>query len=654
MPNSAINTSNAADAERPLLPSAGISANVVVLAKDTALLDMLTQAVEGRRHVWRADDVVHAADLLLAAPYAVLMLDAALAGRRTAELVERVSAQFPDLPIIVSGRLDDEVGLGPLISNGAIFRFLHKPVSVERTRNFIEAAVRRLDETPVRRAAGDVVERLTQAHDPVLRLPRLKLSRRVIRRTAGVTAALLVLVLLGWGIAALIERVPWDSIDLSLPDRQARTETGLDDAAVRKLVDAAGIALSQGRLVEPEDRNAIALYRAALAHDPANTQAQQGLVRVADELLHKVEQALLDGDLAAAASALDSARSAYPDHPRLGFLSIQLSEDSKRRFQQAAESATDRPAEARARAQQLSTLLAVADQRMKASKLVGGLDSAEAYVLEARRLAPDDPGVRQALAALSATMLLNARQAWTEGNEAAARNWSQRAQALSVDPEGIARFNAQMASARHATMVEDRSRLLALANQRLAQGRLLTPATDSARHYLDLLYAADPAFPGAAETEALLAAGLLDETQRLSHEGRHGDAARYLSAAETAGAGRVDLDAVRKAVTDARTAAEAARTVLPEGALKKTVNTLPVYPAQAASRGTEGWVEVEFTVASDGSTRDAVVLDASPEGVFDGAVLDAVRHWRYEPRVVAGKPIDQRVKARLRFRLAGG
>jgi len=202
-------------------------------------------------------------------------------------------------------------------------------------------------------------------------------------------------------------------------------------------------------------------------------------------------------------------------------------------------------------------------------------------------------------------------------------------------------------------MVEDRSRLLALANQRLAQGRLLRPVTDSARHYLDLLYAADPAFPGAAETEALLAARLLDEARRLSGEDRHGDAARYLAAAETAGAGRIDLDAVRTAVTDARTAAEAARTVLAEGALKKTVGSPPVYPASAESHGVEGWVDVEFTVASDGSTRDAVVLDASPKGVFDSAVLNAVRRWRYEPRIVAGKPIDQRVKVRLRFKLAG-
>lgn len=650
MPNNALSTVDTVDAEAPIVSSNSVSANVVVLAKDVALLDMLAQAVEGRRHIWRADDVVHAADLLLAAPYAVLLLDAALAGRRTAELVERVCSQFPDLPIIVSGRLDDEVGLGPLISNGTIFRFLHKPVSVERTRNFIEAAVRRLDESPVRRAVGDVEERPPQSRMPALTLPRIRLSRRFVRRTVGVGAALLVLVLLGWGIAALIERVPWDAIDFSRP---VRPEARADDAAVQKLLDAAGIALSQGRLVEPEGRNAIELYRAALAHDPANTQAQQGLVRVADELLRKVEQALLDGDPAAAASALDSARSAYPGHPRIGFLSIQLSEDSKRRLEHAAETASGRPTEARALAQQVATLLAVADQRMKAGKLVGGLDSAEAYLLDARRLAPDDPAVRQALAALSTTMLLNARQAWAEGNEPVARNWSQRAQALGVDPEGIARFNAQMASARQATMVEDRSRLLALANQRLAQGRLLRPTTDSARHYLDLLYAADPAFPGAAATEALLAARLLDEATRLSREGRPSDAERYLAAAETAGAGRADLDAARTAVTDAQAAAEAAQAVLPENALKKTVDALPVYPVRAASRGTEGWVEVEFTVASDGSTRDAVVQDASPKGVFDDAVLNAVRQWRYEPRIVAGKPADQRVRARLRFTLAG-
>ena len=60
------------------------------------------------------------------------------------------------------------------------------------------------------------------------------------------------------------------------------------------------------------------------------------------------------------------------------------------------------------------------------------------------------------------------------------------------------------------------SRLLALANQRIAQGRLLEPAGDSARHYTDLLLAADPGFAGLAETESLLAARLAEQREQLA------------------------------------------------------------------------------------------------------------------------------------------
>jgi protein TonB len=78
----------------------------------------------------------------------------------------------------------------------------------------------------------------------------------------------------------------------------------------------------------------------------------------------------------------------------------------------------------------------------------------------------------------------------------------------------------------------------------------------------------------------------------------------------------------------------------------------PAYPARARERGTEGWVDLEFTVATDGTTQDAVVRAAEPAGTFDRAALDAVKRWRYEPRVVGGNVVEQRVEARLRFRLA--
>jgi TonB family protein len=40
---------------------------------------------------------------------------------------------------------------------------------------------------------------------------------------------------------------------------------------------------------------------------------------------------------------------------------------------------------------------------------------------------------------------------------------------------------------------------------------------------------------------------------------------------------------------------------------------------------------IDFGIQSDGSVEDAVVLESEPPFLFDAAVLDAVRTWRYEP-----------------------
>src|SRR5262245_36554752 len=118
-------------------------ANVVVLHAGPALIDLLREAVAGHHRVWRADDVTHAADLMVASGNAVLLIDTALADQNAKAMVIQVHKQFPDLAIIVAGRREDEQELAPLVSEGAIFRFLHKPASAERIRNFVDATQRR-------------------------------------------------------------------------------------------------------------------------------------------------------------------------------------------------------------------------------------------------------------------------------------------------------------------------------------------------------------------------------------------------------------------------------------------------------------------------------------------------------------------------------
>jgi hypothetical protein len=90
------------------------------------------------------------------------------------------------------------------------------------------------------------------------------------------------------------------------------------------MLDAAGLALSQGRLIHPPEQNALELYRAVLSRDPGNRMAQRGIDSVADELLVEAERALMELDLPRLASAIDAARAARPDHPRLEFFVTQL------------------------------------------------------------------------------------------------------------------------------------------------------------------------------------------------------------------------------------------------------------------------------------------------------------------------------------------
>jgi len=60
-----------------------------------------------------------------------------------------------------------------------------------------------------------------------------------------------------------------------------------------------------------------------------------------------------------------------------------------------------------------------------------------------------------------------------------------------------------------------------------------------------------------------------------------------------------------------------------------SVRMQPEYPFRARRRGIEGHVVVAFDVSADGGTQNIEVLEARPPGVFDEAVLQAVRKWRF-------------------------
>lgn len=70
------------------------------------------------------------------------------------------------------------------------------------------------------------------------------------------------------------------------------------------------------------------------------------------------------------------------------------------------------------------------------------------------------------------------------------------------------------------------------------------------------------------------------------------------------------------------------------------VRVNPQYPPHAQSRGVEGWVLLQFTITPDGTTKDIEVLDADPKGYFERAAKDAVRKYKYKPRIEDGVAVD--------------
>lgn len=77
----------------------------------------------------------------------------------------------------------------------------------------------------------------------------------------------------------------------------------------------------------------------------------------------------------------------------------------------------------------------------------------------------------------------------------------------------------------------------------------------------------------------------------------------------------------------------------------------PKYPARAAERHIEGWVKIEFTIATDGTVKDAVVVEAEPADVFDEAALRAINQWIFKEKIVNGVPVEQRAVQTLQFKL---
>ena len=76
-----------------------------------------------------------------------------------------------------------------------------------------------------------------------------------------------------------------------------------------------------------------------------------------------------------------------------------------------------------------------------------------------------------------------------------------------------------------------------------------------------------------------------------------------------------------------------------DGSLNLAFAAPPVYPARMATRGLEGFVVVGFSVSAAGAVFDPYIVEAEPQQGFNKAALEAIKRFKYQPRVLGGKAV---------------
>ena len=60
---------------------------------------------------------------------------------------------------------------------------------------------------------------------------------------------------------------------------------------------------------------------------------------------------------------------------------------------------------------------------------------------------------------------------------------------------------------------------------------------------------------------------------------------------------------------------------------------------------------LEFTITETGTVRNPKVVDAKPKRIFDRAAIQAIRKWKYRPRVIDGVAVERTEEVKLTFDL---
>lgn len=453
------------------------------------------------------------------------------------------------------------------------------------------------------------------------------------------------------------------------------------DDKVDALLERARLAMQERHFMEPADGNALSLYRDVLSFDPANGEAQQGLQRIAQILIARVQTDLEERKFDLALQALETARSISPEDPRFGPLDariasmraelgpaqIQAAINAKNfdKAQQLLDDATRAKALGGGSLNQLrdelnrrrtesnvANYVKLVETRMQQDRLIDPPeDSATYYLQKARGAGAAADQLQLQSQELNTRLLAAARVAIDQHRYVEAERLLTEAVNAGAQAGVVAALQRDLTAgqSQQAKEKSNQTALFEFAQTRLNQGSLLEPDNDNALYYLNQLRAANPKYSGLATLAQNVQSQLTARARTALDSGDNATATTLLARAAELGT-TADVTALQARLAQAPASAPAATAVAGSSLIVVKRGTME-YPKNAAADGTEGWVSLSFVVDAAGKVTNIQVLDASPPRIFNAAATTALAHTRYQPVVQNGKPVEVPAKLRLIFKL---
>jgi TonB family protein len=450
---------------------------------------------------------------------------------------------------------------------------------------------------------------------------------------------------------------------------------------VDALMEKAQQAMLDRHFIDPAAGSALSLYREVLIIKPDNGEAKQGLQRLSEILIARVQSALDDRKFDAALQFLESARSIDPSDRRLSALDEKIAslraelgpaqilaalnaqnfDRATQLIDEAARTKSLPPAKLaqlrdevhrRGNDFEVSRLLKLVDTRIQQDHVIDPHNDSAVYYLDQAKQAGAGAAALQGQAQDLLKHLVQL------GHTAVQQRNFNDADRVLTEMHGMGAPQATIASLQHdlnlartpqTAQKPDLPQYLELAQSRLAQGKLTEPDNDSALFYVNQLRTADPKNSGLTQISGAVQAQILDRARASLNAG---DMEKTQALAQmAAGLGTSsDLDALNDRIRQKK-AAGGDLPQMPEQSLTR-LNKLEVqYPARAMQTNIEGWVEIGYTVGADGSVKNVQVLNASPPKVFEASASKAVSHLRYQPVVQGGKAIAVGTQVRIVYRV---